>query len=552
MTEPQKKNLRIGVVVTALVLCAILARVAGLLQFHKVATGLLRSGIYIGLLAAWGVSVRLRIVQTQVRRYLTAISLFMVFWMAERTAKYFFVTDWNVGRHLWYGYYFPMLFIPLLAVFVSFSLGKPENFRLPRWTTILYLPTTLSFFLVLTNDLHQWVFTFTSVASLREANADGYEWGYYLAVGWMMLCTVTALVTMSLKCRIPRSKKVLWLPLLPVFFSLVYGVLYVTQVPWLRTVLGDMTAFQCVMYTAVFECCIQCGLIQSNMDYDALFAATTIRAQIADPALQVTASSASAQVLSKATMQQAVEKPFRLDENTLLKSHSIRDGYVFWQEDISELSAVLAQLQETQAELRDTGDILKAETEQAAHWLKLTEENRLYDLMEQQTAPQIARLRQLLQQLQETDSLAEAKGILGQIVVIGTYVKRRNNLIFITSQKQTVEAGELRLCLNESLTSLELYGVQCAVTLQMEGALPVSTATGIYDLFEAVVEVSLPTLSHLLLYGEDTGTAIQVNLVADCDTDLTVLCSRFPQLELEQDEDGIWYLTRQMERGRQS
>ena len=225
---------------------------------------------------------------------------------------------------------------------------------------------------------------------------------------------------------------------------------------------------------------------------------------------------------------------------------------MFWQEDISELSAVLAQLQETQAELRDTGDILKAETEQAAHWLKLTEENRLYDLMEQQTAPQIARLRQLLQQLQETDSLAEAKGILGQIVVIGTYVKRRNNLIFITSQKQTVEAGELRLCLNESLTSLELYGVQCAVTLQMEGALPVSTATGIYDLFEAVVEVSLPTLSHLLLYGEDTGTAIQVNLVTDCDTDLTVLCSQFPQLELEQDEDGIWYLTRQMERGRQS
>lgn len=177
MTEPQKKNLRIGVVVTALVLCAILARVAGLLQFHKVATGLLRSGIYIGLLAAWGVSVRLRIVQTQVRRYLTAVALLMVFWMAERTAKYFFVTDWNVGRHLWYGYYFPMLFIPLLAVFVSFSLGRPENFRLPKWTTILYLPTTLALLLVLTNDLHQWVFTFTSVASLREANADGYEMG---------------------------------------------------------------------------------------------------------------------------------------------------------------------------------------------------------------------------------------------------------------------------------------------------------------------------------------------------------------------------------------
>ena len=38
-----------------------------------------RSVIYIVLFTAWGISVRRRIIQSQVRRYLTAISVLMVF-----------------------------------------------------------------------------------------------------------------------------------------------------------------------------------------------------------------------------------------------------------------------------------------------------------------------------------------------------------------------------------------------------------------------------------------------------------------------------------------
>lgn len=92
----------------------------------------LRSVIYIELFAAWGISVRRRIIQPQVRRYLTAVSALMVFWVTVRTIRYLFAEDPWVLRHLWYLYYLPMLFIPLLAVFVALLLGKPENFRLPK------------------------------------------------------------------------------------------------------------------------------------------------------------------------------------------------------------------------------------------------------------------------------------------------------------------------------------------------------------------------------------------------------------------------------------
>ena len=100
-----------------------------------------RSVIYIVLFAAWGISVRGRIIQAQARRYLTAISALMVFWMTARTIRHIIAEDLWVLRHLWYLYYLPMLFIPMLAVFVALSLGKPENYRLPDWTKLIYTKT---------------------------------------------------------------------------------------------------------------------------------------------------------------------------------------------------------------------------------------------------------------------------------------------------------------------------------------------------------------------------------------------------------------------------
>ena len=50
-------------------------------------------------------------------------------------------------------------------------------------------------------------------------------------------------------------------------------------------------------------------------------------------------------------------------------------------------------------------------------------ENRLYDMMETQTARQIAMLRDLLAELQKTEEPDRARHLLGQVIIIGTYIK---------------------------------------------------------------------------------------------------------------------------------
>lgn len=209
VTAQKKREILTGGIIALLIVCAVAARV--ITRGHRDAVyflpvSLLRSFIYIGLTTWWGVSLWQRIVQAQVRRYLAATAALCVFWLSIRTVKFFFAATPAAIRYLWYGYYFPMLFLPLLCVFVALSLGKPENYRLPKWTSFLYIPTALLLLLVLTNDLHQLVFVFPADAAAWLDTDHGYGAGYFAVMGYIALGMVTVIVTMLLKCRTPTYK----------------------------------------------------------------------------------------------------------------------------------------------------------------------------------------------------------------------------------------------------------------------------------------------------------------------------------------------------------
>ena len=547
LNKIQKKNIVIGVVVAVLVIfAAVSGKICSDPEINRVFS-LIRGMIYISIMAAWGVSVHLRIVQKQVRQYLGAISFLIILWLTIRTVKYEFVESITAIRYLWYGYYFSMLFIPLFALFVSLSLGKSEDYRIPKWTRVFYIPAFLIFLMVFTNDLHQCVFVFTGGGEWSDRSYE-YSFGIYIAVAWQVICAASAIVIMIIKCRIPQSKKFFGLPLVLLAAATVYTALYAIKVPWIIYVAGDFTVSLCLFTVGIFECCIQCRLIQSNTGYDRLFSITTIGAHITDEKLKIKYSSKTAVEPTGEIMVQAVNGSVMLDENTVLKSHKIHKGYVFWQEDVSELADITKKLEQTQEELRDTGDVLKAESEQKAHWLQIVEENRLYDMIENQTAPQIARLKDILEKLKKTDEFAEAQRLLAEIVVIGTYIKRRSNLIFVAGQKDSVAAEELLLCINETASNLKLYGVECNLLYRISGQLSPGAANLIYDFFEAVIEKSLNSLTDILLYAEEDGTALNINISTACDCDLTELDGRFTSFTAEHDEDGIWCLSLMLEK----
>ena len=498
-----------------------------------------RSVIYIMLFAAWGISVCRRIIQPQVRRYLTAISALMVFWVTARTLRHLFAeTPWTL-RHLWYLYYLPMLFIPLLALFVALSLGKPDNFRLPKWTALLYIPTAALLLLVLTNDLHQLVFRFPEDAVVWM---NEYRYGivYFPVVGWMVLCALTALVIMLVKCRVPNSRKVLVLPFVPVVLSVIYGALYIFQLPWLRLIAGDVTVVFCLLIAATLESCIQCCLIQSNTHYRELFDASTVGAQITDPEYHVVLSSRAAQEVNIETLRQTQQAPVMLEGGIRLSGSPVRGGHVLWTEDVSELLEVLEELQDVKDSLEDNNALLRAEYTLKAREAHIAEQDRLYNIIQRETAPRIKLLAELTDAFETMGDEAQRKQILGKMAVIGAYLKRRSNLIFLADKTPLFQEKELHLTFGESMDNLELCGITCGLLSELERLVEARQLMKMYDLFEEIVERSIDTMTTITVWIGPADGALRITINTDSAADLSPLGS--DSVSALRDEDGEWQL----------
>ena len=529
-----KQNQKMGLLITAMVVCAVLARVLGKFDVFPVPLGLVRTMIYISLYIGWGFSVNRRILQTQVRRYMTGVSFLAVFWFIVRSIKYFFISDPGVIRQLWYWFYFPMLFIPLFSVFVSMSLGKPESYRLPKWTILLYVPTLLFLLLVLTNDLHQIVFSFPAGKVWSDSD-NGYEYGYYLVIGWEILCALSAFAVMLVKCRLAQRRK--YLPAFLLSCSIVYAFIYASGVEWMQLIGGDITAVQCLMFTGILESCIQCGLIQTNTGYDELFEAGTLGAQIADNDHQIRYASANSPVLSEQAMSAAEEGAVSLDRNTLLKSHSIEGGRVYWREDITDITALLEKLEENRETLAESVHL-----EQENYRVKLEihtwrEKNRLYDLLQEMTAHQIDLLSSLFSQYDAEEDPEKCRSLLAKITVIGAYIKRMGNLIFIREKTQTTDTTELSLCMEESFANLQLMGVECESDIKKDIKILTEDAISAYDFFEKVVEAAIDDLHFVWLKVRSLTDSIVLRLEVECESSLADLQDACESCSLE---DGVW------------
>lgn len=500
MQKLNSRAVRIALVVLLLVLVAIfLRKITEQSQsaFIVQASGFLRAMIYFGLVIAWSLSIRQRIMQKQVRLYILFVSGLMLYWLAARTMRYFFVIEnSDIYHFLWYSYYIPMLLISLISIFMALHLGKREDYRLTNWTFLLYIPTLLLIVLVLTNDFHQLVFIPPDGAGWVRLHYQ-YRIGYWLVFAWMLLCALATLVILITKSRLSRNKRILCLPFVPLLIYVVYAILYAIRIPFIHSLVGDMTAVFCLLIMGIFESCIQVGLIRSNTNYAELLYASGIAAQIVDKDYKVYYRAEAAQYLTEDVMRQAENGPIVLEENIRLSSVAITGGHALWIEDVSEMNRLLSELKEVGELLSENNDLLQAELELKERQAAVDEKNRLYDRVTKEVASQLKTLDDLL-----SDGHSKAIPIrerLTWLCVLGTYIKRRSNLIILSEDDYALSVKELEYCLLESVEAISSGGIDCYLKRGCDGVLPTVDTVLLYDLFEEAVEKALPSLSALFV-----------------------------------------------------
>lgn len=541
MRKVNKTIARNIIIVSLLVIVAYLCRLPPIFVYSPDVLGYIRSFIYLFLFSAWYISLRNRIIQVEVRKYLSYVSILMILWLLFRTLKYHIETNLNIVRYMWYLYYLPLLFIPVLAVFVALSLGKPEAYHLPKRTLLLLIPAVLLFAMVMTNDLHMQVFEFPDSSAVWTDHEYNYGFGYYIVFAYIVLNTLAAFVIMLIKCRIPQSKRYLWLPVIPMATALVYSALYAMRIPFVLYYAGDITITYCVLFIIIFESFIACGLIQSNTNYTELLNSCSIGVWITDKDYNTRLSSAVAGDVTPDTMRRTENGSVMLDGGLRLSEKEIVGGHVLWSDNVSELLSVLDELNDTNDYLADENNLILEEYALKVKEAHIAEQDRLYDLIQKQTEGQIRLLTELTDRFDASVSEDEKRRLLGKMVVIGAYLKRKSNLILLADKEPELDAGEIALTFRESLDNMELYGIVCGFRSDLSGHIPAEYVMTMYDLFEKTVEQALDKMNSITVLITRASAGCKMTLNTDADIDLYRLSSDFT--EVSRDEDGEWQIT---------
>lgn len=279
----------------------------------------IRSVIHISLLISWCVSLQRRIINPQVRRSIVAVGVLLAFWLTAKVIKYEFISDrtfW-LGRYIWYSYYIPMILVPLIGVFIIDHMGKPEGHRNPHWMKMLSIPAFAILLGIFTNDLHQLAFHFPDGTELFD-----YEYGYgpiyFAAMAWFVVLGIYFVIMLLRKCRVPGSKGMQTLPAVIMGGAVIFWTLYCLGI--FRN--ADLTVVDCLIISLLLESAIQSGLIPSNTNYDAMFRASSIAAQIVDRDGQPCFTSASAMPMTRDAGKYIDEQPVKVGHKIPTRSPS--------------------------------------------------------------------------------------------------------------------------------------------------------------------------------------------------------------------------------------
>ena len=500
----------------------------------------IRTALYLLLFALWGFSLDRRIIQRQTLHCLRLTAALMLLWLILRTLKYSVVTGPAAGRYIWYLYYLPMLFLPLLWVYIALSMGKSEDYRLSRGIGMLSIIPAALFLLVITNDLHQQVFAFKSgVPGLPVSGTYSYRPLYFICLGWMVVCMAFSLVCLFRKSRIPSGEGKRIMPFVLGCAMLLYSILYLSGIPAVRWWFGDMNVMFCLLYAAIYESCIRCRMIPSNTGYVELFEATTLAACIADRSGRIVLRSRAAD--ENMTCPQEGQRIVRPD-GMRISSAPISGGYAVWQDNVRQLAELRTRLNVNKEEMERNKKKLKDAylVQKSLH--ELTEKNRIYNELEAKHSRQTAQMRQMLARCERSEP-AERRSLLKKVLLLGTYIKRSANLYFLSSEYQWLPQQELRLTVDEAVRTLTACGTECGVIYRTTGPMRTSEVVRLFDLLEIVAETTVDNLRSLFISVSDSA----MDLSVECAADLSVVAS--PEVTVRQ-EDGLW-LVRTGIRGRE-
>ena len=494
--------------------------------------------IHIGFILFWARSVRARIPPTKIRTYLIVSAVFMILYILQRVFRHgIVVTSVISERYSLYAYSVPRVMLPTLLLVIAFRMALGDRKMSNRLETGLLLTAAALSLMVLTNDLHFFVYRPKVPFAEFNGTSNTYSWGpgFFVQYTWMALCILVGPI-IFFRVVGKRDRRLAVILGSVVFIWIAQGLIYFLVIERFNLPRMYQSAeIDCFTMIFIFESSLRSRLIPHNVNYAGFYKNMKTPILITDNELNSVHSTARPINVEREDLIKAKDGPIYPDEDTKLLSMKIRAGYAFWTENEHELHEQQKRLDEANHLLSEENDLILVENRLKEQKARLEAQDQVYERITEAIYPKQKKIEKILD-----DTDPEGEGFaedLGRVCVLNAYSKRKANLLLLTEDSLPESNRELFLALAESCRFRRCLGIDAAAIGEEYTKFPLHVINDLYDSFEEVVETYQKSLKRMTVSILSNGIriAMEVSEVLPLpDTKLPIMCK---------ESDGIEFLT---------
>lgn len=182
-----------------------------------------QSVLFLVVFVLWSTSIFIRTFDKTLKKYIISLGLLLAFWMTVRIAKNY--TYGIYTFYFWYLYYIPLLLIPTIYYNCSNYIMNKES-KKTRIATIII--SMVLFLLVITNNLHNFVFNLTN-----DPDDYTHNIGYFIIVVWILGLIIIGIKNLIKLKKEKKHKNAISMSIL-ILLGILYTYFYVKNVPIIR------------------------------------------------------------------------------------------------------------------------------------------------------------------------------------------------------------------------------------------------------------------------------------------------------------------------------
>jgi hypothetical protein len=438
----------------------------------------------------WGVSLFWRVVDRKVRRLLQLQTVLLLFWVLLLILKQ--SSDMLLTRYLWYLYYLPLLGSALILPLASLNIACTPLQHRQKLQIVLIMPSILLVVLILSNDLHQWVFFFPE--GLPRYDPYQHATGFYATATWLTFLLFSGLLRLYRCAGSRRKGRFILLLSLLIAIVIGYNALYVAGIQAIRqTQTGTVHIVSILLF---WELTLRGGLIPYNRHYRILFQFSRLPLfllQRDGTVLQSTDGAASLSAEIRADILEGKRLFFTPDDidgvlGADYEVSEITGGFVVWKNDLHYIRQLNDSLQKIRQRLLCQTSLLEKEVEQQRAAQELSARRQLLEQLDQLIQPRLNEVSILSARLSPSVAKRDLEITLQDIIRLIGYCKRIGLIHINALSVSSVPAKLLLMLLQETCADRTGRGLEIALFGDLSGDFSLSEAVLYLDFFNELLQ----------------------------------------------------------------